>query len=166
VKGLVLAIAIAVAAIGCHPDVAGPADDHAARDRATGDDLARVIGALPGAARVAITLRTPWRDPLALATGAAPDHATAALAIAAEPGADAAALERDARRLLEGAVPGAAITIAVRPLSPAPTLTTVGPFDVGTSSRLPLILTLALALCAIAGLATWVVILDGRLRRR
>lgn len=159
---LVLALALATGA--CQAQIAGPADDHAARDRATSDELARVIGALPGAARVAISVRTPWRDPLAPAAAAA--GATATIAIAADPGADAAALERDARQLIASAVPGAAIAIAVRPLAPAPTLTSVGPFDVATGSRGPLIATLALALIAIAGLAIWIVVLDARQRRR
>ncbi|MCE9579480.1 MAG: hypothetical protein K8W52_40535 [Deltaproteobacteria bacterium] len=159
-----IALALALATGACKAQIAGPADDHAARDRATGDDLARVVGALPGATRVAITLHTPWRDPLA--APAPPERATATVAIAAGPDADAAGLERDTRRLIESALPGAAIAIAVRPIAPAPTLAAVGPFQVASGSRLPLILTLAFALIAIAGLATWVVLLDARARRR
>jgi len=162
---------IAVLAVAaCHAHVDGPADDHAARDRGAGVELALHLRTLPGVIAASAIVHTPWQDPLAptpAPTVAGADHASASIAITAASGVDAARLERDARRLAAAALatdPGA-LTIAVEPVEAPATTSKVGPFEVAPSSRGALTLTLLLALAVIAGLAVWVAALQLKKRR-
>jgi hypothetical protein len=157
--------ALLVALAACTAHVDGPSDEHAARDRAAGAELAAHLTALPGVARASALVHTPFADPLA---PAAPlDHPSGSIALAAAPGADAAALERDARALAAAALRADPrdVAIAVEAPPPAAELARVGPFEVAARDRTALAVTLVVALAAIAGLAGWLAALQLRRRR-
>src|SRR5206468_2247518 len=110
-RAALIVIMAITATAACRDHVDGPADDHAARDRAAGAELAAHLGALPGVAAASAIVHTPWQDPLAApdpgtpGTSAAPigptgpTGPTASIAIRVAAGTDAPRLERDARRL-------------------------------------------------------------------
>jgi hypothetical protein len=150
----------------CTAHVDGPADEHAARDRAAGVELAAHLTALPGVARASALVHTPFVDPLAAAAPA--DRPSASIALAAAPGADAAMIERDARALAAAALRADPhdVAIAVEAPPPAAALARVGPFEVAAGDRTALAVTLVVALAAIAALAAWIAALQLRAQRR
>jgi hypothetical protein len=161
--------ALLVALVACTAHVDGPADEHAARDRTAGAELAAHLTALPGVARASALVHTPWSDPLAAAPP--PDrigHPSASIALAAAPGADTVAIERDARALAAAALRADPrdVAIAVEAPPPAAALAHVGPFEVAASDRTALAVTLVVALAAIAGLAGWLAAVQLRAQRR
>ena len=165
--------ALLVVLAACTAHVDGPADEHAARDRAAGVELAAHLAALPGVARASALVHTPFADPLGplgplgpLAAQAPADKTSASIALAAAPGADAAPLERDARTLAAAALRAEPrdVAIAVEAPPPAAELAHVGPFAVAARDRTALAVTLVVALAAIAALAAWIATLQ--LRRR
>jgi hypothetical protein len=120
--------------------------------------------------RASAWLRRPVVDPLRPAP-AAPPATTAALVIVIRGGTDAAATEAQVRAAATAALAAddaPAPSIDVRLIAappPPPRLVRAGPFTVESSSRGPLLATLALALVAIAGLAGWIVVIELRGRR-
>lgn len=155
---------VLVALVACTAKVDGPADLHAARDRAAAVELAAHLSVLPGVARASAIVHTPFADPLAPPAPAA--RTTASIAIAIAPGLDAARVSRDARTLATAALgaDSADVTIAVEAVPDVPALATVGPFTVAARDRGALVATLVLALAIIAALAAWIALLQ--LRRR
>jgi hypothetical protein len=156
-RGPVAAAVIAAAALAagaCAPAVDGPAERQRALDREDGVRLGAQLAALPGVLRAEVVIRRPARDPLAPAAPAAPP--TASIAIAADDGADRAALAAAARTLARALVPEAAPAIVVEVGARRPRLAEVGPFTVEAGSREPLRAALAAALALIAALAGWI----------
>ncbi len=141
------------AAISCAPSVDGVAERQRAVDTDDGAHLAAALGALPGVVSAQATVRRVIDDPLRPHAGAA-GAATAAVLIVIDDHADRAQTLATARQLARGVAPDVTDPQLVVALSdPRPALAHVGPFEVVASSRRPLILTLAVALAAIAGLA-------------
>jgi hypothetical protein len=157
------------ALVACTVHVDGPSDEHAARDRTAGVELAAHLGALPGIAHASAIVRTPYDDPLRPPAPAAPPaKTTASIAIALAPGADAVRIEGDARALAAAALHADPADVTIHAASPpdAPALAHVGPFEVVARDRTALTLTLIAALAIIAALAAWIASLQLRARRR
>jgi type III secretory pathway lipoprotein EscJ len=154
-----IAVAVAAAVAGCAPEVATPADQQRAVDRADGDRIAATLAALPGAVSANVVLRRSTRDPLAAA--AAPTPAGAAVLIVIDDRADRAAVTADARALVHAAAPeltDAQTAVVLEVGAHRPELARVGPFTVEAGSRTPLRAALAaclLAILALAGYVAW-----------
>jgi hypothetical protein len=148
-RGALLAIAIAA----CAPEIATPAEQQRAADRADADRIAGAIAALPGVAAAHAAL--------------ARDGATApraAVVIVATADADVVDLGAAGRALAGVAgipAPRVDVTIARTPATAA--LAQVGPFTVAASSATPLRATLVVLMLAIAAAAG--VVAAGQRRR-
>jgi hypothetical protein len=168
-RALVVAGALAVAAC-TGAGVATPADEQAARDRVDAAALARHVEVVPGVVRASAWLRRPVADPLRPAPRSLPPI-TASLVIVIRAGTDTADLEARVRAaataaLASAGAPAPAIDVLFAPAPPPPpALVRAGPFTVEAGSRRPLLATLAIGLIAIAGLASWIVLLELRRRR-
>lgn len=161
-----LALAASVVIASCaEPRIGTPADEHAARDAAASIQLAHHLEALPGIAHASAIVHSPFVDPLR-PDPAAPAATSASIVLALAAGARPEQVENQARSAA-AAILGADAAIrivAAEPPPPPPRLVRVGPFQVAAASRVPLLVTLAAGLVAIAGLAIWIVVLE--LRRR
>jgi len=148
VRVLILAAAIA----SCAPTIDGPLEQQRARDTVDATELQTQLAALPGAVRADVTLHRPLQDPLG-----ASQPASAAVLVVVDDRADRAAIDRTARALVHGTAPE--ITdpqVAVEVGAIRPTLAKVGPFTVEAHSKPRLVVSLALALGLLAGLAGWI----------
>jgi type III secretory pathway lipoprotein EscJ len=107
--------ALLVLIAACAPTVATPVEHQAALDREESARIAAQLAALPGAQSAQVTLHRPTIDPFT-------QHATpgaAAVAIAAEPSADRAALADAARALVHASAPDiSAPMVAFTPAAP------------------------------------------------
>jgi hypothetical protein len=148
--GIVVALALAA----CAPTVDGPLEHQRTADREDADRLAAQLGALPGAVSAQVTLHRAAQDPLTTTPPAPP---TGVALIIVDDAADRAALERTAATLFAASapeVPHPAIVIEIG--AHRPQLASVGPFTVEAGSKGPLRAALAVALGAIALLASWI----------
>jgi hypothetical protein len=161
----------ALAIVACTgAGVATPGDEQAARDRDDALALARHVEVVPGVVRASAWLRRPVADPLRSAPPSLPPT-TASLVIVIRAGTDTADVEARVRGAATAALasaggPTPVIDVLVAPTPPPPpALVRAGPFTVEAGSRRPLLATLAVGLIAIAGLASWIVLLELRRRR-
>jgi hypothetical protein len=151
-RGIVVGLVLAFAA--CAPTVDGPREHQRTADREDADRLAAQLGALPGALSAQVTLHRAAHDPL---TSAPPGAPTGVALIIVDDAADRAAIERTATTLFTASapdVPRPAIVIEVG--AHRPELARVGPFTVEAGSKGALRAVLAMALGAIALLASWI----------
>jgi len=175
-------LALTVVACG-DPRLGAPADEQRVRDRALASDLARHIEVIPGVERVSAWVRHPVRDPLAPDTlafrgadaGSDRDddpaaRAAASIAVVTRAGVSPSTIATQARTLAVAALGDVRAddveVMIVAALPPPPELVDLGPFRVERGSRTGLVITLAAALVLIAGLASWIVVIDLRSRRR
>lgn len=158
----VIATAVAIALGACDPDAYDPSAARARAADARAAELARHLETVPGVARASVVVEAPVADPLAPA-GREVGAPRASVILALAPGADAAAAEDAARRAVTATTQVAPdhLTIAAVGAAAEPVVA-VGPFRVASSSRRPLIATLAAALIAIAALAGWIALTGAR----
>ena len=148
-------VALALALGACRVDDAMPPTPAAAATDAEARAAARLrdhLRAVPGVADASVVVAITPADPFA--RDQAPRPPRVALAVATTAGADTAVIGDaavSAARVALGA--DVDVQVQIAPPPQAPRLVAVGPFDVSERSRGPLLVTLALALAALGGLA-------------
>lgn len=147
-------MALCIALAACAPTIEGPAERQRDADRSDGDQLARQLGALPGAISAHVTIHRAVRDPIAVGTVGS---STAAILVIVDDRADRSSLTTTATKLVRAALPEiAAPELIVEVGARRPVLASVGPFSVEQASERPLRAVLGGALVAIALLAAWI----------
>jgi hypothetical protein len=146
-------LACAIALCACAPAVDGPVEHQRAVDRDDSARLAAQLAQLPGTVHAEVTLHRPVTDPLTQTRA----PAGAAIVLVVDDHADRAALVTAARDLAHATAPEIpAPAIAIELGAVRPELAEVGPFTVEAHSKRRLQAVLAIALAAIAMLASWI----------
>jgi type III secretory pathway lipoprotein EscJ len=147
-------LVVGVVLAACAPSVDTPAEHQRAIDAADSARLSTQLAALPGAWSAHATLVRPIEDPLSPSQTKSKSKASAAVLVVIDDKADRAAIGDAVGKLVHGVAPEiTAPDIVITQGEPRAELARVGPFSVERSSRRALIITLAIALAAIAALA-------------